>query len=44
MEIDIKNLTESQEEEKELFVNKVDSRLVLDLNRSLKKIIKIRLC
>ena len=34
MEIDIKNLTESQEEEKELFVNKVDSRLVLDLNRN----------
>lgn len=34
MEIDIKNLTESQEEEKELFVNKVDSKLILDLNRN----------
>lgn len=34
MEIDIKQLTEDQENEKELFINKVDSRLILDLNRN----------
>lgn len=34
MDIDIKQLTEEQENEKELFINKVDSRLVLDLNRN----------
>lgn len=34
MDIDIKQLTEDQENEKELFVDKVDSRLVLELNRN----------
>lgn len=34
MDIDIKQLTEDQENEKELFVDKVDSRLILELNRN----------
>ena len=34
MELDIKNLTEAQEEEKDIFVNKLDSKLVMDLNRN----------
>lgn len=34
MDIDIKKLTEEQEDEKELFIDKVDSRLVLELNRN----------
>lgn len=34
MEIDIRKLTEEQEDEKELFINKVDSKLILDLNRN----------
>lgn len=34
MDIDIRNLTDEQEEEKEIFVNKIDSKLILDLNRN----------
>ena len=34
MDIDIKQLTEDQENEKELFIDKVDSRLILELNRN----------
>ena len=34
MEIDIRKLTEEQENEKELFIDKVDSRLILELNRN----------
>lgn len=34
MEIDIKKLTEDQEEEKDVFINKTDSKLILELNRN----------
>ena len=34
MELDIRNLTEAQEEEKDIFVNKLESKLAMDLNRN----------